>query len=178
MIRHLILFLALVASGGVGAAPPAGPVISDFGITHTPPNAAERPDPTLRYRVVFNVTRAAAAPGDINPSLNRAARLINLLAEDGVRIAPGDIVAIVHGEATPAIMTDASYAKRTLARSNPNLALIRRLKEAGVRVSVCSQALHSQMVALDDVDPLVVVDVSALVTLANFQLRGYALIPD
>lgn len=31
-------------------------VIADYGATKTPPNAAERPDKALRYRVVFNIT--------------------------------------------------------------------------------------------------------------------------
>jgi intracellular sulfur oxidation DsrE/DsrF family protein len=168
----------LAAAAPAAAQTRSGPLIEGFGIPHTPPGAQERPDPALRYRVLFNVTVAATAPGSVNPALNRVARLLNLLAEDGIRPAPGDIVAIVHGDATTAIMTDPSYAARTGAAANPNLPLIARLRAAGVTVAVCSQALHTHNVALADVSPLMRVDVSALVTLSNLQLRGYALIPD
>ena len=175
--------LALLLCGLAAAAPAGGqsqrpPLIEGFGIPHTPPGARERPDPSLRYRVLFNVTVAAAAPDGVNPALNRVARLLNLLAEEGIRPEPGDIVVIVHGEATTATMTDRSYAARTRAAANPNLALIERLRAAGVTIAVCSQALHTHSVAVADVSALVRVDVSALVTLSNLQLRGYALIPD
>lgn len=103
---------------------------------------------------------------------------MNLLAEAGIRPAPGDIVAIVHGDATTTVMSDQSYAARTGAATNPNLLLIERLRAAGVIVAVCSQALHSHSVAVDNVSPLVRVDVSALITLSNLQRRGYMLIPD
>lgn len=170
----------LMAGLLIGAAPPDGrtSAIAGYGGTNTPAGAHERPDRALRYRVLFNVTKGAAAPGDISPSLNKVARLMNLLADDGIHPAPGDVVAIVSGDATTAIMTDSSYAARTGAAANPNLALIERLRAAGVTVAVCSQALHAHDVAVADVSPLVRVDVSALITLSNLQLRGWALIPD
>lgn len=175
------LTLALLLSLLVAAAPPPDgrtSAISGFGGTNTPAGANERPDPALRYRVLFNVTRGASAPADVNSSLNKVARFLNLLADAGIHPAPGNVVAIVHGDATFAIMTDSSYAARTHAAANPNLVLIDRLRAAGVTVAVCSQALHSHDVAVADVSPLVRVDVSALITLSNLQLRGWALIPD
>jgi len=182
------LIFALFTSGLLVAAapPPAGPArpdgrtsaISGFGATNTPPGAHERPDPGLRYRILFNVTVGADDPANVSPTLNRVARLLNLLADDGIRPAPGDVVAIVHGGATTAIMSDRAYVARTGVVTNPNLVLIERLRAAGVVVAVCSQALHAHDVAVGDVSPLVRVDVSALITLSNLQLRGYALIPD
>lgn len=62
--------------------------------------------------------------------------------------------------------------------ANPNLELIRRLTEAGAEVHVCSQALFGNHIERSSVAELVEVDLAALVTLANLQLRGYALIPE
>lgn len=172
----LLLILPMTAEAQDRAA--RAPVIDGFGSTHTMPGSAEPPSRRLRYRAVFNVTMAPPAPDRVNPALERIARFLNLLGEAGIRPRPGDLVAIVHGPATHLVMTDQAYAARTGAARNPNLPLLRRLREAGVVVAVCSQALHGQSVARDQVADGVRIDVSALTTLANLQLRGYALIPN
>ncbi|MFA5964803.1 MAG: DsrE family protein [Sphingomonas sp.] len=154
------------------------PAIENYGATAPTDGAAERPDPTLRYRVLFNVTRASADASKPSPSLEKIARFLNLLAADGVHPQPGDVVAIVYGPATPVIATDTVYAARTRAPGNPNLPLIAKLQAAGVTVAVCSQALHGNGIATGNVAPGVRVDVSAITTQATLQLRGWALIPD
>ncbi len=85
---------------------------------------------------------------------------------------------MVHGKATPIVLSDAGYKSRHGGAANPNLELIDRLQQAGVSVRVCSQALAAAGFAPDEVDKRVQVDVAALTTLANLQLRGHALIPD
>lgn len=176
----LLASVLLPSDGNAADRKPFRP-LQGYGTTVNPADAAVRPDPALRYRVVFSVTRAAAKPGEVNPSLEKVARFLNLLGQDGVRIHPGDIVAVVHGPATPIVLTDAAYlahAGDPSIRTNPNLALIEALRHAGVVVSVCSQALHGQKIEAREVAPGVRRDVAALTTLANLQLRGYALIPD
>src|SRR3546814_13621069 len=100
---------------------------------------AEMPDSSLRYRVVFSINEAAPA-GEVNRSLEKVARYLNLLAAGGIRPDAGDIVAVVHGPATPIV---------AINPDNPNLALLAALQEAGVRseerrvgngcVSTCSE---------------------------------------
>lgn len=127
---------------------------------------------------MFNVTKAAAAPDKINPSLDKVARLLNLLERDSIRPAPGDIVVIVHGAATPIVTNSTAYAAKTRAASNPNLELIEKLREAGVTVAVCSQALHANRISVKELAPGIRIDLSAMTTLTALQLRGWALIPD
>ncbi len=95
-----------------------------------------------------------------------------------MRAKSADIVAIVHGPATPIVLNKDAYGKKHPGRANPNLELIRRISEAGTSVRVCSQALAGQGIAHDQVDNSIEVDVAALITLANLQLRGFALVPD
>src|SRR3546814_11610467 len=76
------------------------------------PSAAERPDPKLRYRVLFNVTKTASSPDRVNPSLEKVARFVNLLGPDKVHPATGDIAVIIHGPATLIILQNAPYASR------------------------------------------------------------------
>ena len=154
------------------------PVIAGYGKITAVEGAAERPDRSLRYRVLFSVTKAASSPDKVNPSLEKVARFLNLLGADGVRPARGDVVVIVHGPATPIVAEDAAYAAKTGTAANPNLALIAALKRAGVSVQVCSQALIGNGISPTTVDKGVQVDVSALTTMATLQIRGWALIPD
>ena len=174
--------LALAVAAGFAAAPlaaaePSFPVIQGYGGVQPTDGAAERPDKRVRYRVVFNVTKAAPAPGRVNPALDKMARFINLLGADGVRATRGDLIAIVHGPATALVMDNASYRAK-FGVDNPNLELIERLRQTGAEVHVCSQALAGNKILRKTVSSTVQVDVSALTTLANLQLRGFALIPD
>jgi intracellular sulfur oxidation DsrE/DsrF family protein len=197
-VLHRCACLLLLAVALPPCATAAQPPIQHYGPIAPTAGAKERPDPSLRYRVVFNITHADTSPDKANPSLESVARFLNLLAADGVRPQPGDVVAVVHGPATVAVLTDEAYARHSGGMSvhgaslawfeqllsagrparNPSLPLIARLRAAGVTVSVCSQALHAQSIRADEVAPGVRLDVSALTTMANLQLRGYALIPD
>lgn len=167
----------LIASPTV-AQPVEGQAVPAYGRTYPTEGAAQRPDPNLDYRVVFNITIGTADPAKPNRSLEAVARFLNLLAADGVRPAPGHVVAIVHGPATPAIANNDAYARKTGHATNPNLPLIERLRSAGVTIAVCGQAVHGHAIAASELAPGVQIDVSAVTTLANLQLRGWALIPD
>lgn len=155
-----------------------GPAITGYGKTFPTDHAMQRPDSALRYRVLFSITKAASSPDKVDPSLEKVARFVNLLAIDGVKPLPGDVVAIVHGAATPVVLDDAAYARRAGAKTNPNLDLIAKLQAAGVTIAVCDQALGGQGATKGDLASGVRIDVSALTTLATLQLRGWALIPD
>lgn len=160
---------------GAQTAPPR---IEGYGSIAPLTGAEGRAEPGLRYRLVFSVTKAAATPDKVNPSLDKVARLINLLHRDDIRPAPGDIVVIVQGAATPIVTSSTVYAAKTEATGNPNLELIAKLRQAGVIVAVCSQALHANRISSGDLAPGVRIDLSAMTTLAALQLRGWALIPD
>ena len=170
--------LLAMTTGLAQAQAPAGSAVPGFGATHTAPHAAERPSKSLRYKLVFSVTQGNEDTTKQNASLEKVARFMNLLAADGIRPVAGDVVAVMHGKATPIVMNDAAYRARNNGASNPSLELIDQLKKAGVSVRVCSQALAAASIAPETVDKRVEIDVAALTTLANLQLRGHALIPD
>lgn len=154
------------------------PRIAGYGAIAPLTGGETRAEPALTYRLVFNVTKAAATPDGVSPSLDKVARLLNLLGRDNIRPAPGDIVVIVHGAATPIVANSTAYAAKTKAKLNPNLELIAKLRDAGVTVAVCSQALHANRIPAKQLAPGVRVDLSAMTTLAALQLRGWAFIPD
>lgn len=180
-MRKILIGIAAVAAvpslTGLSAQSSPSMAVPGYGRIFPEPDAAHHPDPALRYRVVFNITKASPEPGKVNPSLEKVARFLNLLAHDGVRPAPGDIVAIVHGPATSLVLNSDAYREKFNV-DNPNLSLIEALGATGAEVHVCSQALHGQSIPRDAVAKQVVVDLAALTTLTKLQLQGFALMPD
>ena len=168
----MILPLALAL---ITASAQTTPVIAGHGAIHPVPDAANRPDPALDYKVVFSVT-TANPDGKPNPGLEKVARLINLLGDGGVPADHRHIVPIVHGPATPLVLNTRAYGARFGGAANPDADLLAKLKAAGAPVHVCAQALAGSGIAATDVDPAVIIDDSALTTMATLQLRGYALI--
>ena len=179
MFKRLLLLIAVsfVMADAAMAQDARFPAVPGYGPIVPMPDAARQPDPAIRYRAVFNITKGATDASQPNPSLVKVSRFLNLLATRNVRPAAGDIVAIVHGPATPLVMSDAAYRAK-FGIANPNLPLIAALKSAGARVEVCSQALHGNKISADMVSTDVSVDLSALTTLAALQIQGFALIPD
>lgn len=168
--------MSLLLSGAAYADPGDPPVIPGFGEIRPAQDVANLPDPALRYKVAFEVTRAASDSSQVNPALDRVARFVNLLGASGIRPAPGDIVIVVHGAATPALMGDTAYRER-FSRANPNTPLIAALVKAGVSVHVCSYALTNAKIEHPAVANGVTIDLAAMVTLSTLQLKGWALLP-
>ena len=128
------------------------------------------------YKVIFNITQGTPGDGRVNNELALVGRFVNLLALSGMDPRQSDIVAVVHGAATPAVVAGPRYMARYGA-PNPNAEVIKQLENQGVEVVVCGQALvgagFSQDAVLEPVD----VSISALTEIASRQMEGYALMP-
>lgn len=178
MLRGIVLAMSLAAmASGAAAQDPRNPVIAPFGKIAPAPGAAMQPDPKLDYRVVFEISKASPASDKPNPSLEKVARFINLLAAGSVKPENRHVLAIVHGPATELVLDHDAFRARH-KRDNPNIALIEALARAGVEVHVCAQALAGQKIARDEVSPAVVIDLSALTTLTTLELKGWSVMSD
>lgn len=151
------------------------PAVPGYGRVVALPDAPQQPDPALRYRVIFSLTQVARERGGTNPGLGRVARLLNLLGLGGVTPASGDVVAVFHGAATPAVVSDEVHRAR-FGVPNPNMELLRLLRECGVAVEVCGQALAEHSFRPGDAASEVTVTLSAQTSLLNRQLRGWAVL--
>ena len=176
---NLLACLCAAAASVARAADPqaAGQAIPGFGNTRSVANAANLPDRSIRYRVIFSVAKAAQTPAKVNPSLDKVARFLNLLGSEGIRPARNDVVVILHGTAAAAVLGDEAYRAR-YGVDNPNLPLIRALRRAGATIHVCGQALVSQKIDRSAVSGDVITDLSALTTIATLQLKGWVLMPE
>lgn len=171
-----VLLMSLSIAAAAGSAYAQTPLIPGFGAVAPVQDAHERPDPNRDYKVVFDVSKGAADAGKPAPGLDRVARFVNMLGAGSVPADKQRIVAVLHGPATEAVMTDAAYGRRHGGAKNPNGPLIAALEQAGVDVRVCGQALSGQKIARDEVLPAVQVDLAALMTVTHLQFAGFALV--
>jgi intracellular sulfur oxidation DsrE/DsrF family protein len=169
--------VVVVASGVFGVAkaePSKAPLVPGYEAARDLPGARELPDPKTDYKVVFADGQDAKNPGDINPMLPTIATYVNTLGKYGVPAEHRHIVIMFH-QRTPDIdivMTNEAYKAR-YNRDNPNIALIHALKQAGVDIRVCGQGLLARKIDAKQVNPDVQIDLWAMTTLVNLQLKGY-----
>jgi intracellular sulfur oxidation DsrE/DsrF family protein len=148
------------------------PVIKDFGGIYDISEATVRPEPGLNYKVVIDVYSGPKSADKLNPALNNVARMMNLHAIGGAT-KQMDIVLAIHGAANDVVMGNEHYFARHNV-NNPNIDLIKSLKAAGVKLTVCGQSLLARKVAPGQVLEEVDIATSMLTTVTTYQLKGYA----
>jgi len=158
---------------GTAAAPVPGQ-----GVLRDVPGAAQRPDPNLDYRVVFDIAAGAKSPDAAHPGLVRVARFVNTLAQAGVPADRRQVAVVLHNDAAEVILTDTAYAARHGGRRNASLPLLEALRAGGVDLRVCGQSVLGRNLPRESISPAVTVDLSATMTLVNLQLTGYVLVAE
>ncbi len=165
--------ILLAYSGPVRAqSAPALPIAGVDAATDFP-NEHEMPDPSLTYKIVFDIGKAAPKIDDVNPALIFISRYYNTLAKGGVPADHRKFVVVFHQEGTELAMTNEAYKARKDGHDNPNIAMIHTMKQAGVDFRVCGQGVISKKIDLAAINPDIQVDQWALTTITTLQLRGY-----
>ncbi|MEO8778674.1 MAG: DsrE family protein [Rhodanobacter sp.] len=149
------------------------PIIKDFGEVHPRPDAAVQPDPNADYKVIVDVVHGSKDHTAVLGSLQRLARIVNLLGYAKVPPEHVHIVAVIEGEATYAVGSNATYRK-FFKVDNPNLKILHELKQSGVELLVCGQALAESGLVDSDVGPDITVSLSALTDFVVYGHRGYS----
>ncbi|MEW5834974.1 MAG: DsrE family protein [Pseudomonadota bacterium] len=181
----LALGAALPASGAFAAgatsaakAAPAVtwvyPLVPKFGGVHPRPDVDMQLDPKADYKVFVDVV--SADPGSDQPyhSLQRLARLVNLMGYAKMPPSHVHIVALLDREAGLAALTDDAYRRYDKkSPGNPNLPLLHALQKAGVKLMVCSQAMAGMGLKDSDIDPSVTITLSGLSDPVIYGQRGY-----
>ena len=174
MLRTIILILLILtwfASTSL-AQEMVNPEIKTFGGIYDIPEATMRPSADLDYKVIIDLYSGAKSPDKLNPALNNVARMINLHAIGGASVENMEVVLAIHGDANDAVMNNKSYFDRYKV-DNPNIQLIKSLKSAGVKLTVCGQSLISKSVIPSQVLDEVEIATSMLTTVTTYQLNGY-----
>jgi intracellular sulfur oxidation DsrE/DsrF family protein len=173
-----IVFTALVflvAFSVRAQQPKVNPVIKSYGSVYEVPNAQEKPDSKMDYKILVDITDAADKPDSLNAFLEAAATLYNLHAVGGVPAKNIHMVVVFHKMATYSIFNNEKFQQK-FKTDNPNLPLITALSEAGVKFFVCGQTMIKGKITEANIAPEVKVATSALTTLTTYMLKGYAMI--
>lgn len=169
------LLAALVGFSGPAMAQSAQALpIPDAPVATSIPGAHELPDPSLTYKIAFSVKKAAPKVDEVNPRLIAIARFYNTLAANGVPAEHRKVVVIFNGD--PIFLNNAAFKASHDGHDNPNIALIQSMSKAGIEFHVCGQELLGRKIAKDTLLPEVQVDLWALTSVVNLQMRGYVFI--
>ena len=169
----------VLASGTFGPARAASDnpdklLVEGYQAAKDLPGARELPDPKTDYKVIFADNQESKNPDDVNPMLPTIATYLNTLGKYGVPAEHRHLVIMIHHR-TPGldmVMSNEAYRER-YNRDNPNIAIIHALKQAGVDIRVCGQGLIARKIDSKQVNPDVQVDLWAMTTLVNLQLKGF-----
>ena len=166
-----LLTLAPVSSPAADPPQMEYPKIQGHGGVFPAPQGAEGPQ--KGSKVVVDVT-SGAMDGGVNKGLARAARFVNLLTIGGD--TEPEVAVVLHGGATKAALSSEAHSKH-IGEANPNLEAMKKLREAGVEILVCSQALRHLGYSPDETDKNVDVALSAATAIINRQMQGFAYLP-
>lgn len=126
--------------------------------------------------MIFDLTKPPANPDDVLDGLSHAARLLNVFAADGLSPKDLRVVAVFHGAAGYAAMSNNLYSSK-FKTDNPNLKIIQELKASGVQLFLCGQTFHDFNFRETELLPEVKLATSAAIVLVTYQNEGCALMP-
>jgi intracellular sulfur oxidation DsrE/DsrF family protein len=141
------------------------------------PNEHEMPDPSLTYKIVFDIGKAAPKVEDVNPGLIAISRYFNTLAKGGVPADHRKFVVVFHQEGTEIALNNAAFRAVKDGHDNPNISMIHNMKQAGVDFRVCGQGVLAKKIDVATILPDIQVDQWAMTTITTLQLRGYIRVP-
>jgi intracellular sulfur oxidation DsrE/DsrF family protein len=167
-ITAFLFFLSLSAF----AQTPNFPIVKGFGGIYEIPDATERPDGTLEYKILVDLTSPSEDNKQISRFVDNVARMMNLHGLAGVSKDRIKVKVIVHGGGIFTLLNDENYKKR-FEVDNPNLKVFEALEEAGAEILVCGQSLIARNLKTADLWPGVTIAHSALTTITTYVPKGY-----
>jgi intracellular sulfur oxidation DsrE/DsrF family protein len=149
--------------------------VPGYAVAVDVPGAHELPDPDMDYKIVWGIGQGADdLKSEVNPALPTLARYVNTLAKWGVPEAKRNIIVMFHQRSDDfdIVMTNDAF-KAKYGVDNPNIALISALKHAGVEFRACGQAVAGREIAAKDINPDIQVDLWAMTSFMNLQMKGF-----
>lgn len=172
-VPALLFFMSLAVHAEEAAL---GPVVEGYGPTFAISDRDVFLEKGAKYRAVFDVARYSKDLESLNSRLVSVARFLNMHARNGTPVANMELAVVLHGAAVKNVLIDDSYRAR-YESDNPNLELVSRLHDAGVRFYVCGQSMAFGDVEKSELVSEAEVALSAMTMLTVLQNDGYALLP-
>ena len=175
MKKFSMLLLAVPAFSFLNAQTKVNPVIKSYGTVFQIPGADHKPDPTIKYKIIVELTENASKPDTLNEYLEALATLMNLHAAEGVANENIQMVVILRKMATYAVFGNELY-KEKFKCDNPNLQLVKELSDAGVEFYVCGQTMLKRNIDIKKLAPGTKVASAGLTAITTYQLKGYTMV--
>ena len=180
MKTNASLLSVLAAVALVGAAPRLAHAAEDlavpgYAVAVDVPGAHELPDPTLDYKIAWGIGQGAKdLTAEVNPTLPTIARYVNTLAKWGVPKEKRHIIVMFHQRSDDfdIVLSNEAF-KAKYGKDNPNVELIAALANAGVEFRACGQAVAGRKIDPHDVNPEIQIDLWAMTSFMNLQMKGY-----
>lgn len=178
-MKHRLLPIALLlipAAAHTQESPfSTGPVITEFGQASSVQTDFKIPKGT-KFKIVYDTT-AATKPGEINKSLNTAARFLNMHAKAGVAEKDMKLAVVFHSKGSFDLTKADFYGSKYDGAENANAAIIKALTEKNVRIILCGQTAAYYGIKNTDLLPGVEMALSAMTAHAVLQQEGYTVNP-
>lgn len=127
------------------------------------------------FKIVIDLKSGPTNKSELNSALNNVARIMNLHGLAGVPKEKLKVVVVGHALATQSLLTNQGYNRKN-GTDNPNLDLIKALKEAGAEIRVCGQSLIGRGFSHDEVNPEVSIRLSMITEVTRLVRDGYQLL--
>ena len=173
--KSLTLLFLVFCTFGLAQTKKAGPIIDTYGAVYTVENLDLEVPTDKMYRAVFEIARTPKEHDKINPSIETAARFLNMHAQNCVPLKQLKFALVVHGSASKDISSDETYLKR-YGTTNPNRPLIEELIKAGGTIVLCGQSSSARKLPKEKLIEGVQLSLSAMTALIHFQDKDYRLI--
>ena len=159
----------------VNAQTKVNPVVKSYGTVFQLPDADHKPDPSIKYKILVELTENASKPDSLNEYIEALATLVNLHAAEGVPKENIQMAVVLRKMATYAVFDNELY-KEKFKCDNPNLQLLKELMEAGVEFYVCGQTMQKRNIDTKKLVAGTKVASAGLTAITTYQLKGYTMI--
>ena len=171
----VFVFITLGSNLVLAEEPTLGPAIEGYGPTY-PIDERDVPlDEDRSYSAVFDAAAYADGPSAQSTRLVSVARFLNMHARNGTALENMEVAVVVHGAALKTLFNHEAY-QRLFGIDNPNLELVTRLHDAGVRFYVCGQSMAFGGYPKSNLADPAQLALSAMTMLTVLQNDGYALL--
>jgi len=168
-----LLFLLSICF--VNAQTKVNPIIKSYGTVFQLPNADHKPDPSIKYKILVELTENGSKPDSLNEYIEALATLVNLHAAEGVPKENIQMVVVLRKMATYAVFDNELY-KEKFKCDNPNLQILKELMDAGVEFYVCGQTMQKRNIDTKKLVAGTKVASSGLTAITTYQLKGYTMV--
>ena len=176
-VRIILPVMFFILSAPLFADEPLlGPAIEGYGPTYPVDDRDVAREEGAVYRAVFDVATYSDDMTALNRRLVSVARFLNMHVRNGDPVENMDLAVVVHGAAWKSILNNDAYQAR-FEIDNPNLELVMKLHEAGVKFFICGQTMAFGKIQKSELASPVKVALSAMTMLTVLQSEGYALLP-